>query len=861
MDCGPAALAAVLAGFRRPASYRELRELCQTQVDGTSIDTLEIVARERGVDAEQVMVPVDFLLDPAAGALPCVLVTTAAAGTTHFVVVWRRTGSWVQLMDPEVGRRWVRSEDLLRDAYRHTAVVPMDAWREWAGSEEYQRVLGGRLGRLVGRDAGMRLLAESAADLTWRSLACLEAATRMVGALQKAGGIHSGQESATLIELLCRRDRAGESDAVPEAYWSVRPGSEEGTLALTGAVLVRFRGLAGDCVDRSAGGGEPVRNRGEPWDRPWRTMWDLLRSGGDRPIGLFALMVFAAGGGVVLEGLLFLGLVEVWARLGTAGQRWGAAGVLIVFLVLLLLVECGVGASMWRFGRWVELRFRALLLATIPRIPDRYFQSRPVSDMAHRLHLLYQIRPMLFFGGRLAIQVVQLGFTCVALLWISPRTWPVVLLSPVVILLLPWLLLPVMEERDLRVRTHAGGLTRFYLDALLGLRVVRAHAAEESLRREHDGMLVEWMRASYARDRIYTTFTAVQGTVSFLMGCGVIWLHVHTGGAAGITLLVGYWAISLNAIAGEVGNVVHRIPAMRNTVLRALDFAASGESASAVTAPEPQGAASPGIAVRMRGVSVVLSGHTVLEDVQLDIEPGEHVAIVGQSGAGKSSLLGLLLGWHHPASGRVEVDGEVLDAARLTCLRRETAWGDPAVHIWNRSLAANLIFGNGSHAPEGIGAAVEAAELREVLDRLPGGLQQMLGEGGGLLSGGEGQRVRIARALLRARTRLVILDESLRGLDSCHRVRLLSALRQRWRRQTLVCVTHDMEATRDFDKVVVVEAGRIVEVGAPGDLLRDPESRYRAAVMLERQAHGDLWKNEAWRVLRLSGGALEEVCA
>ena len=119
----------------------------------------------------------------------------------------------------------------------------------------------------------------------------------------------------------------------------------------------------------------------------------------------------------------------------------------------------------------------------------------------------------------------------------------------------------------------------------------------------------------------------------------------------------------------------------------------------------------------------------------MSIAPGAHVAIVGASGAGKSTLVGLLLGWHRPASGQVMVDGKRLEGARLDGLRRETAWIDPAVQLWNRSLADNLDFGRTGTAGLPVGARVADADLRPLIAQLPDGLQTSLGEGGALLSG------------------------------------------------------------------------------------------------------------------------------
>src|SRR5689334_13292651 len=124
MDCGPASLKCLLEGFRVPVSYGRLREACQTDVDGTSIDTLEEVAGQLGLAAEQVMVPVDHLLLPEAAALPAIVVSRLADGATHFLVAWRRHGGVVQVMDPATGRRWPTVARFLDQVYVHTTAVP-----------------------------------------------------------------------------------------------------------------------------------------------------------------------------------------------------------------------------------------------------------------------------------------------------------------------------------------------------------------------------------------------------------------------------------------------------------------------------------------------------------------------------------------------------------------------------------------------------------------------------------------------------------------------------------------------------------------------------------------------------------------
>ncbi len=117
MDCGPASLKCLAEGFGIPVSYGRLREACQTDVDGTSIDTMEEVAVQLGLEAEQIMAPADFVLLPEANLLPAIAVVLRAGKITHFVVAWRRQGGLLQVMDPAIGRQWEPKAQFLSSLY------------------------------------------------------------------------------------------------------------------------------------------------------------------------------------------------------------------------------------------------------------------------------------------------------------------------------------------------------------------------------------------------------------------------------------------------------------------------------------------------------------------------------------------------------------------------------------------------------------------------------------------------------------------------------------------------------------------------------------------------------------------------
>jgi hypothetical protein len=154
-----------------------------------------------------------------------------------------------------------------------------------------------------------------------------------------------------------------------------------------------------------------------------------------------------------------------------------------------------------------------------------------------------------------------------------------------------------------------------------------------------------------------------------------------------------------------------------------------------------------------------------------------------------------------------------------------------------------------------VAALVRAAELSLVATRVG---DEPLGADGGLLSGGDGQRVRLARALNREDVRLAVLDEPLRGLDRAQRHRLLATARERWRNATLLCATHDIGEAMGFERIIVLEDGRVVADGRPDTLLAAPDSALRAMLDAEQALRDELDRGRGWRRLRVQDGTLRE---
>jgi ABC-type bacteriocin/lantibiotic exporter with double-glycine peptidase domain len=853
LDCGPASLKCLLEGFGRRASYGRLREACQTGIDGTSIDTMETVANQLGLDAEQIMLPIDHLLSKSSKALPCVIVVRLPSGLTHFVVIWRRHCGMLQVMDPAVGRRWVSSVQLLRDVYEHTQLVDARAWREYAGSEDFQDSMRERLAHLGLRSRAIhRICSDALSDEGWRGIAALDSATRLAAALQAAGASRSARDSSRLIERF-----RGEPDLIPARFWTVRPSpgdaSGEEQLLMRGAVLVRVRGKrVGPVADLAL----PPELAAAIEERPLRPARELLRGvrqSGALSAGIVLISLAIAALGVLAEAVLFRGLFDFSAQLHLAGQRIGAMAALLLFSFVLLVFEIPLFAGALRIGRQIENRFRVAFLSKIPKLGDRYFHSRLTSDMAERNHVIYRLRNLPDQVRQALRAIFGLFATAAGIIWLEPTAAPFVLATVAAALLPAFLTQPLLVERDLRVRTHLGALTRFYLDAMLGLMPIRAHAAGPSVRREHQKLLGEWGVAALRLQRTVVAIEAAQLTAMFGLVAALLLIHPLEGAHIGRVLLVVYWALNLPVFGQDICALARQYPNHRNSTVRLLEpLGAPEESSSGRDAEATVLAAAP--CIEFSGVSAAASGHQILSGIDVRIESGAHVAIVGPSGAGKSSLVGILLGWLKPVEGRVLIAGEPLDCEAV---RMRTAWVDPAVQLWNRSLFENLRYGSDAEMG-GVGGAIDGALLRGVLENLPQGMQTKLGEGGALVSGGEGQRVRFARAMLRKNVRLVILDEPFRGLDREKRRQLLARARELWSNCTLLCITHDISETLDFDQVLVIEQGRISEQGNPAELSASPASRYAQLLAAEEETRTGLWADSIWRRIRIHSGRVVE---
>ncbi|HWY94253.1 MAG TPA: ATP-binding cassette domain-containing protein, partial [Steroidobacteraceae bacterium] len=213
------------------------------------------------------------------------------------------------------------------------------------------------------------------------------------------------------------------------------------------------------------------------------------------------------------------------------------------------------------------------------------------------------------------------------------------------------------------------------------------------------------------------------------------------------------------------------------------------------------------------------SGQQVLKGFDLEVPAGQKVGLVGRSGAGKSTIIALLQRLYDPNSGAVLIDGQNIAEVTQESLRASIAVVQQDISLFHRSLLENLRYGRPDATDEQVFRAVEAARCTEFINGLPQGFDTVVGDRGMKLSGGQRQRLAIARAFLMDAP-IVVLDEATSSLDTESEQSIQEALSRLFKGRTVIAIAHRLSTLDAFDRVVVLERGRIVEDGAPRGLLQ-----------------------------------------
>ncbi|GGU61416.1 NHLP family bacteriocin export ABC transporter permease/ATPase subunit [Streptomyces albospinus] len=559
----------------------------------------------------------------------------------------------------------------------------------------------------------------------------------------------------------------------------------------------------------------------------------------DRPMSMWRLMRFSLRGtrmdmrNLALSGLVTVGLgalvpIATGKVLGVyvpAAERS-----LIVQVALAVIISGVVSAAFMLLQNLTVLRMEGRIESALQpavwdrllRLPTKFFAERSTGELASAAMGISAIRRVLAGVGPVAVQATTVGAMNLVLLLLYSVPLALAAIAMLLVIGVVFLVMGLWELRwQRRLVTLGNKLNNQAFQTLRGLPKLRVAAAESFA-------YAAWAR-EFARSRELQqkagrikNLTTVLNAV-YLPVCSLFLFMLLAGPARG-TMSAGSFLTfntsvtmlltSVTQITGAFVSAAAALP-MFEQIKPVLDEAPEVRGGSA----QP-GLLSGGIAARKLSFRYTEDGPLVLDDVSLQVEPGEFVAIVGPSGCGKSTLLRLLIGFDKPSSGSVLYDGQDLSALDQAAVRRQCGVVLQNAQPLTGSLL-DCISGAEAFTQEEVWAAAEMAGLAEDIKRMPMGLHTMI-SGGGAISGGQRQRLMIAQALVR-RPRILFFDEATSALDNetqrivIDSTRKLSASR--------LVIAHRLSTVMDADRVIVMADGRVVEQGAPADLLADTGGR------------------------------------
>jgi ABC-type multidrug transport system fused ATPase/permease subunit len=371
------------------------------------------------------------------------------------------------------------------------------------------------------------------------------------------------------------------------------------------------------------------------------------------------------------------------------------------------------------------------------------------------------------------------------------------------------------------VRDRLGDINARLQDSLAGIKVIQAFGQEERELERFAQESKDYYHTRVRSIRYWSTFfpaigfVASWGTVAVL-GAGA-WLVLQ--GRMSIGTLVAFLSY-LNALYGPI----HTLVEVDDTFQQAIGagervFELLDEDPEIVDAPDAVDLPPLQGHVSFEHVYFGYStGDQVLRDVTFDIAPGEMVALVGRSGAGKTSIANLLCRFYDPLGGCVRVDGTDLRHVTRSSLRRQTAVVLQDTFLFNSTVRENLLYGQPNASDAEMVAAAKAAYAHEFIAALPKGYDTEIGERGVRLSGGQKQRLALARAIL-ADPRILILDEATSSVDAEAEYLIQQALDSVLKGRTALVIAHRLSTIRNASKIIALEEGRILEIGDHGELM------------------------------------------
>lgn len=373
-----------------------------------------------------------------------------------------------------------------------------------------------------------------------------------------------------------------------------------------------------------------------------------------------------------------------------------------------------------------------------------------------------------------------------------------------------------------KAREKEGDLISIAGEVLSAMALVQAFTREEAEKERFSRLGRSALRAGLKSVRIQSRLNRSVQFITALGTCAILYLGVQEVTAGRMT------PGALIVFMAYFNNLLKPIRQVARIAAKIAKASSCADRVRSVLDTEPEirdradATLAPAFSGRITYDNVAfeyVKGSRTLDDIQLDILPGQRVALVGPTGAGKSTLVKLLMRFYEPTNGAVQIDGRDIREFTLESLRGQISVVQQETILFGTTIEENIAMGRTGATLDDVRAAAAALDLDDWLSSLPKGYQTPVGERGITLSGGQRQLIALARAILRG-GKILIFDEPTTGLDGQTELRIRAALRRAMQKRTTILISHGLRPLADVDRIVVLSQGRIVQSGQSEDLLQ-----------------------------------------
>ena len=509
----------------------------------------------------------------------------------------------------------------------------------------------------------------------------------------------------------------------------------------------------------------------------------------------------------------------VFVERDAAAIRWMPLIIIALFLVRGLAEYAATYCMAW-VGNRLVMDLRAQMFARLLELPTPYYDDQASGNLISKL--TFDVTQVTAAATSVLVAIFKDGVAIIGLLsWMFWLNWQLTLLS---LLMTPMIVLIVrlvsirLRNSSRDVQNAMGEVTQVIQEAIEGHKIVKLYGGQayEAGRFEQQTNRVRrflMKQAAAAAASVPFVQLVAASALAAMIFFAARDASITVGGFVSFLTAMLMLTAPLKRVT-SVNEPLQRGLAAAESVFALLDQAGEADTGNLEIERARGEIGLENISLRYGGAE-----RPALDGINLQIAPGETVALVGASGAGKSTIANLVPCFYRPTSGRITLDGHDLAELKLASLRANIALVSQDVVLFNDTVSANIAYGAMNGASEAqILAAADAAHATEFIRQMPQGFATVVGENGVKLSGGQRQRLAIARALLK-NAPVLVLDEATSALDSESERHVQAALEALMKGRTTLVIAHRLSTVENADRIVVLDKGRIVEIGTHRELL------------------------------------------